>query len=65
VRRPDADVPAVVFDRVSLAFDDNVVLREISFTVRAGSMTILIGASGSGKSVVLTFLSGWVPPLVG
>jgi phospholipid/cholesterol/gamma-HCH transport system ATP-binding protein len=55
-------VPAVVFDRVSLAFDDNVVLREISFTVRAGSMTILIGASGAGKSVVLKLLLGLLKP---
>lgn len=62
VCRPDADVPAVVFDRVSLAFDDNVVLREISFTVRAGSMTILIGASGAGKSVVLKLLLGLLKP---
>jgi phospholipid/cholesterol/gamma-HCH transport system ATP-binding protein len=62
VRRPGADVPAVVFDRVSLAFDENVVLREISFTVRAGSMTILIGASGAGESVVLKLLLGLLKP---
>lgn len=42
----DTDVPAVVFEAVSLAFDDNVVLREVSFSVRAGHMTILLGASG-------------------
>ena len=41
-----ADVPAVAFDRVSLAFDENVVLREVSFLVRAGHTAILLGASG-------------------
>ena len=45
------EVPAVTFEAVSLAFDDNVVLREISFSVRPGHTTILLGASGSGKSV--------------
>ena len=30
--------PAVVFDKVSFAFDDHVVLRDISFSVPKGSM---------------------------
>jgi phospholipid/cholesterol/gamma-HCH transport system ATP-binding protein len=57
-----ADTSAVVFDRVSLAFDDNVVLREISFAVRPGSMTIVIGASGAGKSVILKLILGLLKP---
>ena len=44
---PRPEVPAVAFEHVSLAFDDNVVLRDLSFSVRAGHMTILIGASGA------------------
>ena len=57
-----AEVPAVVFDKVSLAFDDNVVLNEISFTVRHGRMTMLLGASGTGKSVVLKLILGLLKP---
>ena len=57
-----ADVPAVVFDKVSLAFDDNVVLNEISFSVRTGRMTMLLGASGTGKSVVLKLILGLLKP---
>jgi phospholipid/cholesterol/gamma-HCH transport system ATP-binding protein len=56
------DVPVVVFDKVSLAFDDNVVLREISFSVRAGRMIMLLGASGSGKSVILKLILGLLKP---
>jgi phospholipid/cholesterol/gamma-HCH transport system ATP-binding protein len=59
---PSAAVPAVVFERVSLAFDDNVVLRDVSFTIDAGSLTILLGASGSGKSVVLKLILGLLKP---
>ena len=55
-------MPVVVFDSVSLAFDDNVVLREVSFSVRAGRMMFLLGASGAGKSVVLKLILGLLKP---
>lgn len=57
-----SELPVVVFDQVSLAFDDNVVLRDLSFTVRPGGMTILLGASGAGKSVVLKLIMGLLKP---
>lgn len=55
----------VAFEDVSLAFDDNVVLRDISFTVETGRMLILLGASGSGKSVVLKLALGILKPDAG
>ena len=54
--------PIVAFEHVSLAFDDNVVLRGISFAVNRGEMKILLGASGSGKSVVLKLILGLLKP---
>ena len=56
------DVPVVEFDRVSLAFDDKIVLRDISFSVRSGRMLMLLGASGSGKSVILKLILGLLKP---
>ena len=53
---------AVVFDKVSFAFDDHVVLRDVSFSVAKGSTTILLGASGVGKSVVLKLVLGLFRP---
>lgn len=54
--------PAVLFDKVSLAFDDKVVLREISFTLLPGHTKIILGASGSGKSTILKLILGlWRP----
>jgi phospholipid/cholesterol/gamma-HCH transport system ATP-binding protein len=61
----DSTVPAVAFERVSLAFDDHVVLRDLSFEVRPGHMTLLIGASGAGKSVVLKLILGLLKPDAG
>ena len=46
-------VPAIHFDRVSLAFDEKVVLRDVSFTVLPGHTKIILGASGSGKSTLI------------
>jgi len=54
--------PTVVFDRVSFAFDEHVVLRDVSFEVPAGSMRFLLGASGSGKSVLLKLILGLFRP---
>jgi len=57
--------PAVVFDNVSLAFDDHVVLRDLSFEVAAGALTILLGASGAGKSLILKLILGLLRPDAG
>src|SRR5918998_6650540 len=50
--------PIVVFDKVSLAFDEKVILREVSFTLLAGHTKILLGASGAGKSLTLKIILG-------
>jgi phospholipid/cholesterol/gamma-HCH transport system ATP-binding protein len=48
----------VVFDHVQLAFDDKVVLKDISFTLASGHTKIILGASGSGKSTILKIITG-------
>ena len=58
----DADVQAVVFDHVSLAFDDNVVLRDVSFSVARGRLKVVLGPSGSGKTVILKLILGFLRP---
>ena len=60
-REQDA-APAVEFDRVSFAFDEHVILRDVSFTVPQGSMTILLGESGVGKSITLKLILGLLRP---
>ena len=56
---------AVVFEHVSLAFDDLVVFRDLSFAVAEGAMTILLGASGTGKSLILKLILGLLRPDAG
>src|SRR5512135_1796531 len=59
------DAPIVVFDKVSLAFDDLVVLREVSFVLRTGRTKIIMGASGAGKSTILKLILGLLKPDAG
>ena len=54
--------PIVVFDQVSLAFDDKVILREIGFTLKTGHTKIFLGASGAGKSTILRLILGLLKP---
>jgi phospholipid/cholesterol/gamma-HCH transport system ATP-binding protein len=56
--RKEAGEPVVVFDHVQLAFDDKVVLKDVSFTLIKGRTKIILGASGSGKSTALKIIVG-------
>jgi phospholipid/cholesterol/gamma-HCH transport system ATP-binding protein len=58
---PDSSL-SVEFDKVSFAFDDHVVLRDVSFVIPKGSTKILLGASGAGKSVLLKLVLGLFRP---
>ncbi len=61
-KRSNQSTIAVEFDRVSLAFDDHVVLEDLSFAIPSGAMRILLGPSGTGKSVVLKLILGLLKP---
>jgi phospholipid/cholesterol/gamma-HCH transport system ATP-binding protein len=54
--------PIVVFDGVWLAFDEKVILRDVSFTLQTGHTKIFLGASGAGKSTILRLILGLLRP---
>jgi phospholipid/cholesterol/gamma-HCH transport system ATP-binding protein len=54
--------PVIVFEHVSLAFDDTIVLRDVSFTLGRGHTKIILGASGAGKSISLKLILGLLKP---
>ena len=57
--------PVVLFDKVRLQFDDKVILRDVTFSVRAGHTKIFLGASGAGKSTILKLMLGLLKPDAG
>src|SRR3954451_6518764 len=57
--------PAIEFRDVELAFDDQVILDKVSFTVRRGETKIVLGGSGSGKSTIINLILGLLKPDAG
>jgi len=53
---------AIVFEDVHLAFEDNHVLRGVSFQLPYGETKALFGVAGSGKSSILKLALGLLLP---
>jgi len=54
--------PLVVFRDVTLGFDEGDVLHDISFEVAHGETKVLLGESGSGKTLILKLAAGLIQP---
>jgi len=61
----EVDAPVIVFEHVDLAFDEKVILKNLSFTIRQGHTKIFLGASGAGKSTILKLILGLLKPDAG
>ena len=48
-------------DRLSVAYGDLFAVREVSFSIEAGTAFVLLGANGAGKTSILRSISGLVP----
>jgi phospholipid/cholesterol/gamma-HCH transport system ATP-binding protein len=60
--QPKEDALPVVFDDVSISFDQNHVLKNVSFQVKPGETRLLLGPAGSGKSVLMKLANGLIRP---
>lgn len=57
--------PTIELRHVSLAFEANPVLEDVSFQMTAGETLVLLGVTGSGKSVLLKLILGLIKPDAG
>jgi len=57
--------PAVVFDNVYLGFDEGDILRGVSFSVPARETMVLLGETGTGKTLTLKLAAGLLKPTRG
>ena len=58
----EADSSAVVFDNVSFAFDEHIVLHDVSFSVPKGACESCLAPAAPGKSVLLKLILGLLRP---
>ena len=50
-------VPAIEYENVSFGYTEKDVLKDVSFKVKSGEMTALVGPSGGGKSTIASLLA--------
>src|SRR6202050_105277 len=62
VTKPDDSAPAIIFEDVAIAFDDNEGLRGVSFHLNRGETKAVFGVAGSGKSLILKLALGLIRP---
>jgi phospholipid/cholesterol/gamma-HCH transport system ATP-binding protein len=60
-----ASTAAIEFRDVVLAYDEQVILDGISFSVQPGETKIVLGGSGTGKSTILKLVLGLIKPASG
>jgi len=61
----DESKPVIELIDVSLSFGDLHVLRGLSLKIIPGISTVIVGRSGSGKSVLLKLMMGLLKPTSG
>lgn len=61
----ETEVPAIEFRNVNLAFDERVILDDVSFKVMQGETKIILGGSGTGKSTTIKLVLGLLKPDAG
>ncbi|MBN2104548.1 ABC transporter ATP-binding protein [bacterium] len=57
--------PFVFFDEVYKSFDSKEVLRGLTLVIRQGEVLVILGGSGTGKTVILKHIVGLIPPDTG
>ncbi|KAM7019022.1 ABC-type oligopeptide transporter ABCB9 [Tautogolabrus adspersus] len=65
---PDTYSGLVEFKNITFAYPtrpETEILKEVSFTLRPGEVTALVGPSGSGKSSCVSLLENFYPPQQG
>jgi phospholipid/cholesterol/gamma-HCH transport system ATP-binding protein len=61
-RQPDTIHKAIIFENVSITFEDMPILDGVSFELKRGETKMLMGVAGSGKSTILKMCLGLIKP---
>lgn len=55
----------VRFENINFRRDGNVILKDVSWTIRPGQQWVLLGLNGSGKSTLLSMIPAYTYPTKG
>jgi len=61
----DVTEEMIAFEQVTCSYENQLVLKEVSFRVSPRETKVIIGASGSGKTTILRLILGLLKPVSG
>ena len=63
--RTDGRTPIIRVERLTVAYQESLIIDDISFDVNQGEVFVILGGSGSGKSTLLKHMIGLYEPARG
>lgn len=61
----DFEKPAIAFENVTFAYDEKVILNNVSFSINMGDSIAFVGRTGAGKTTVFRLVLGLFSPQSG
>ncbi|HQS84413.1 MAG: hypothetical protein B7Y25_07915 [Alphaproteobacteria bacterium 16-39-46] len=58
-------IPSITFENVSFKYKDRFILKDVSFKIKAGKTTVIVGPTGAGKSTIAKLLIRLFDPIKG
>ena len=59
-RTNTTDIPIISVNNISISYEENEVIKNLSFQVEKGDKVVITGESGRGKSTILNALLGFI-----
>lgn len=57
--------PVISFEKVDFAYNSELILKDVSFSIHKGQFVSVIGPNGGGKTTLLKLILGQLKPLAG
>ena len=64
MRKPSEKI-VIEVSKLTIGYDDYVVLKDLNFSVKESEIFVILGGSGCGKSTVLKHMIGLNKPIEG